>query len=76
LIQRRHELHQGVDRPAHDTPTPLHALDRRHREASLLGKHALVDPEQRSSRLQLARSNHSWNIYIDVSDGRIREIIA
>ena len=57
LLQSGHELHEGVDRPSHDPPTPLHPLDRRHREPRPLGQRALVDSQEGPSRFELARSN-------------------
>ena len=58
FLQRGHELHERVDRPSHDPPAPLHALNRRHREPRPLGQRALVDSQERPGRFELAGSYH------------------
>src|SRR5437016_13544325 len=44
-LERRHELHQGIDIAADHAAARLHALDGRERETGQAGKRALIDAE-------------------------------
>jgi hypothetical protein len=67
-IERRDELHQGIDIAADDTFARFHALNGRQGKTSRLSELALIDAEDGAASAQLASSNHGLDIRFDIQN--------
>jgi len=57
-IERRNQLHQGIDVAPDHTVACLHALHRRDGQPAALGQLTLIDPKQGTGCTQLGSCDH------------------